>query len=83
MAQGLAGARSHGQRRDEVAVHDVEVQDARAGRDDLLGLLAQAAEVRGQHGWGDAAHQTARSMDPPQWLQTVVAVLDMRTIVEC
>ena len=82
-AQRLAGARAHGQRRDEVAVHDVDVQDARAGGDDLLGLLAQAAEVRGQHGRGDAAHQTSRSMDPPQWLQTVVAVLDMRTIVEC
>jgi hypothetical protein len=22
-------------------------------------------------------------MEPPQWLQVVVAVLDMRTIVEC
>ena len=29
------------------------------------------------------ATQTARSMLPWQWLQATIAVLDMRTIVEC
>jgi hypothetical protein len=66
-----------------VAVHDVDVDDLRAGVDDLANLLAQAAEVRGQDRWSDAALHTSTSIEPLQWLQVTVAVLDIRTIVEC
>ena len=69
--------------RHEVAVHDVDVDDLGAGVDDLLHLLAQAAEVGGQDRGGDAAPHTSTSIEPPQLLQVRMAVLDMRTIVEC
>jgi hypothetical protein len=82
-AQRLAGLRAHGDRWDEVAVHDVHVHHVRAGGHDLLHLLAQAAEVGRQYRGGDAPPHTSTSIDPPQWLHAVVAVLDMRTIVEC
>jgi hypothetical protein len=66
-----------------VAVHDVHVHDVRPGGHDLLHLVAKAAEVGGQDRGGDAPGHTSTSIDPPQWLHVVVAVLDMRTIVEC
>jgi hypothetical protein len=53
-------------------------------------LLAEAREVGGQDRRRDVplAQQltplhTALSMLPLQWLQATIAVLDMRTIVEC
>jgi hypothetical protein len=64
-------------------VHHIDVDDARPGADDLLDLLAQAAEVGRQDRRRDAAGHISTSIEPPQWLHTVVAVLDMRTIVEC
>ena len=85
-----------------MAVHDVDVDHPRAGREHLVHLLAEAGEVRRQDRRRDPAlaqqaqgrrsapsaaaatePQTARSMLPWQWLQATIAVLDMRTIVEC
>ena len=54
VAQRLDRARPHRQRRHEVAVHDVDVDHARAGGDDLVDLLAQPAEVRREDRRGDA-----------------------------
>ena len=81
--QGLDRVRPHGDRRHEVAVHDVDVDDGGAGVDDVGDLLAQTAEVGGQDRWGDPARHTSTSIDPPQWLQVSVAVLVIRTIVPC
>ena len=83
VAQRRHGLRAHRQRRDEVAVHDVDVDDLGAGVDDRLHLLAQAAEVGGQDRGGDAAPHISTSIEPSQWLQVRMAVLDMRTMVEC
>jgi hypothetical protein len=66
-----------------MAVHDVDVDDGRTGRDDVRDLLAQPPEVGGEDRWGDPARHTSTSMEPPQWLQVRVAVLVMRTIVPC
>jgi hypothetical protein len=66
-----------------VAVHDVDVDHLRAGGDHVAHLLVEAPEVRREDRRGDAARHTSTSIEPPQWLQIVVAVLDMRTIVEC
>jgi hypothetical protein len=59
------------------------VDDLGAGVDDLAHLLSQAAEVGSQDRGGDAGLHTSTSIEPWQWLQVTVAVLDMRTIVEC
>ena len=83
VAQPRHGLRAHRQRRHEVAVHDVDVDDLRAGVDDRLHLLAQAPEVGGQDRGGDAARHISTSIEPSQWLQVRIAVLDMRTMVEC
>jgi hypothetical protein len=66
-----------------VAVHDVDVDDLGAGVDHRADLLAQALEVGGEDRGRNAAPHTSTSIDPSQWLQVTVAVLDMRTIVEC
>ena len=81
--QGLDHVRPHRDRRYEVTVHDVDVDDGRAGVDDGGDLLAQPAEVGGQDRWGDPARHTSTSIDPPQWLQLSAAVLVIRTIVPC
>jgi hypothetical protein len=54
-----------------------------AGVDDRGDLLAQRPEVGGQDRGGDPARHTSTSIEPLQWLQVRVAVLDMRTMVEC
>ena len=66
-----------------MAVHDVHVDHVGSGGDHLLHLFAQAAEVGGQDRGGHAPGHTSTSIEPPQWLHDVVAVLDIRTIVEC
>ena len=81
--QRLDRVRPHRDRRHEVAVHDVDVDDGGAGVEDGGDLLAQPAEVGGQDRWGDPARHTSTSIDPPQWLHVSVAVLVMRTIVPC
>src|SRR5919204_269004 len=83
VAQRLDRLGTHRHRRDEVAVHDVDVDDLGAGVDDVAHLRAQAAEVGGEYRGRDAAPHTSTSIDPEQWLQVTVAVLDMRTNVEC
>jgi hypothetical protein len=75
--------RAHRERGHEVAVHDVDVDDLRAGVDDGLHLLAQAAEVRRKDRGGDPARHISTSIEPSQLLQVRMAVLDMRTMVEC
>jgi hypothetical protein len=81
-----------------VPVHDVDVDDPGAGVEHFANLLAQPAEVggenRGSHvdpaqqvgghpiGRGGHAH-IAISMLSPQLLHFMIAVEDMRTIVEC
>jgi hypothetical protein len=62
-----------------VAVHDVAVDDARAGGHHLLHLGAEAREVRGQ----DRRGYTSHSIEPPQCTHLVIAVVDIRTMVEC
>ena len=55
----------------EVAVHDVDVDRARAGGHDRLHLLAKAGEVRGQDRGSDAreaSHQIGWSIELRQWL---------------
>jgi hypothetical protein len=74
-----------------MAVHHVDVDHAGAGGDYLVDLGAEPREVGGQDRRRDAAvahqlgerHYTALSMLPWQWLQATIAVLDIRTIVEC
>ena len=53
--------RPHAERRDEVPVHDVDVDRARAGVEDLLHLRAQAREVGGEDRGGDAGGLAAPS----------------------
>jgi hypothetical protein len=65
-----------------VAVHHVHVDGLRARVEHGVDLLAQAREVRAQDRRGDVS-QIGSSIDPPQLWQVVVAVEDMRTIVEC
>ena len=68
----------------------------RAGREHLADLRAEPREVRRQDRRRDlprtdrvqrrltgASRQSALSMLPWQWLQSTIAVVDMRTIVEC
>jgi hypothetical protein len=55
------------------------VDDAGTRGHDLLDLRGEAGEVRRE----DARRYTSHSMDPPQWTQRVIEVLDIRTIVEC
>jgi hypothetical protein len=66
-----------------MAVHDVDVDDLGAGVDNVAHLLAQAPEVGGEDRGRDATPHISTSIDPPQWLHVTVAVLDMRTMVEC
>ena len=88
VAQGLDDQRADRDRRDEVPVHDVDVDHAAPRVHDLADLLAEAREVGGEDRRRDRdlarqPHQMARSMLPPQLLHVTIAVLDMRTIVEC
>ncbi len=48
-----------------------------------LDLLAQMAEVGRQDRRGDLQRHTSTSIDEPQCEHSVVAVLDIRTIVWC
>ena len=50
----LDDERAHRDRRDEVAVHHVDVDHARAGVEHGVDLLAEAAEVGGEDRGGDA-----------------------------
>ena len=78
--------RPHRDRRHEVAVHDVDVDDARAGVEHLADLVPEAGEVGGQDRGGDAVqlgHQIGWSIELPQLLHAYSAVSDMRTMVEC
>ena len=92
----LDGVGPEGDRRHEVAVHHVDVDHARARGEHLLDLRAEPAEVGCEDRRGDLARADALgvaqlralrhsglSMLPLQWLQTTIAVVDMRTIVEC
>jgi hypothetical protein len=81
VAQGVDDDRPHGDRRHEVAVHDVDVDDLRPGLEHRVDLLAEPREVgaedrRGQRHMGS-------SIESPQLWHVVVAVDDIRTIVEC
>jgi hypothetical protein len=54
VGQGGDDRRAHAQRRDEVAVHDVHVDRARAGVEHLPDLGAEAREVGREDRRGDA-----------------------------
>ena len=61
--------RAHADRRHEVAVHDVDVDRARAGVEHGGDLLAEAGEVGGQDRRRDAARgHMGWSIDALQWL---------------
>ena len=86
LGERLDDQRAHGDRRDEVAVHDVDVDDRRAGVEHVAHLLAQAGEVGGEDRGGDAGRRpliSARASRPGSGRTGTCAVLDMRTIVEC
>jgi hypothetical protein len=89
LAQRGEHERADGDRRDELAVHDVEVDDGGTGGDHLVDLRAEAGEVGRQDRRCDAdfvghsVPQTSISMLPPQALQLMIAVDDMRMMVEC
>src|SRR5207302_3399182 len=79
-------------RRHEMTVHDVDVDDACSRREHLAHLLAQAAEISGEdrRRHAHAAEQLAWrgahmgcSIESPQWLHCSTAVADILTIVEC
>jgi hypothetical protein len=50
LGEALDHGRAEGEVRDEVPVHDVEVEPVRAAVDDLLGLVRHAGEVGGEEG---------------------------------
>ena len=77
--------RAHRERRDEAAVHDVDVDRPRAGVQDRADLLAEAGEVGGEDRRRDAVRDRHMgwSIDARQWLHAYSAVSDIRTIVEC
>ncbi len=87
VGERLDDDRTHRDRRDEVAVHDVDVDDGRPGVEHGLDLLAEAREVRGEDRGGDPVERAAThigvSIELWQWLHTYSAVLDILTIVEC
>ena len=64
--------RAHAERRDEVAVHHVDVDRARAGGQHRADLLAEPGEVRRQDrrrdARGRARHQIGWSIELRQWL---------------
>ena len=89
VAQRLYDQRTDRDRRDEVAVHHVDVDDAGTRLHDGGDLIAQACEVGREDrrenappAWQLVGHR-GWSIEAPQWLQLSIAVLDMRTIVEC
>jgi hypothetical protein len=64
-----------------VPVHDVDVDEPRAGVEDLAHLLAEPCEVGAEDRWGDG--HIGSSIESPQLWQVTVAVDDIRTMVEC
>ncbi len=64
VAQRLHDDRPHRDRRDEVAVHDVDVDHRRARGEDLGDLGAQAPEVGGEDGRSDAVAHTVDGPHP-------------------
>ena len=91
LAQRGDDHRAEGDRRDEVAVHDVAVDDAAARVHDLAHLGGEIGEVGRQDRrrdmtfgeYGQGASQISRSIEAEHALQDRIAVFDMRTIVEC
>jgi len=85
ISQRLADLWPHREWRNELAVHHVDVDNPGAGVFDELYLLAQNAEVSGQNrGRNLNVHsQTSTNIEVPQCEHSVVAVLDIRTIVWC
>ena len=84
--------RTDGDRRHEVPVHHVHVDDPGTGVENLGDLFAETAEVGREDRWRHthAAQQRLRarghigcSIDSPQWLHLRIAVEDILTIVEC
>ena len=72
VGERLDDGRAHAQRRDEVAVHHVDVDRPRAGVEHGGDLLAEAGEVGGEDRGGDAGgrrHQIGWSIELRQWLQ--------------
>jgi hypothetical protein len=82
LAQRGDDHRAEGDRRDEVPVHDVAVDEPRAGGHDLLDLRREPGEVRAEDAGGHP-DQTGHSIEAPQLTQVMLAVEDMRTMVEC
>jgi hypothetical protein len=84
VAQGGDHERPERDRRDEVPVHDVDVDHAGARVDDEADLVAELREIGREDRGGDAdlAH-IGCNIEESQWTQRMIAVLDMRTIVEC
>jgi len=78
---GLDDDRAHGDRRHEVTVHDVDVDDLGAGGEDRADLLAEPCEVGAEDRRRD--RHMGSSIESPQLWQVTVAVEDMRTMVEC
>ena len=86
VGERLDDVRAERDRRHEVAVHHVDVDHPRAGGEHLADLRARASQDRPTRIDGAICREwitRALSMLPWQWLHCTIAVVDMRTIVEC
>jgi hypothetical protein len=89
LAQRADGQWAHRDRRYEMAVHHVDVDDPRARLEHLSDLRTELGEVGGEDRRRDARLEEQRrghistSMFPPQLPQRTIAVVSIRTIVEC
>ena len=81
VAQRVDDDRAHGDRRDEVPVHHVDVDDLDPGLEHGGDLLAEPCEVGAEDRRRDR-HMGSSMLSPQLW-HVVVAVEDIRTIVEC
>src|SRR5689334_8244582 len=59
-ADGLDHRRPDGQVGDEMAVHDIQMEEARTRAFDLGDVLGQARKVRREDGWDDFNHLRAK-----------------------
>jgi hypothetical protein len=71
-----------------VAVHDVDVDHAGSGCQYLVDLRTEPAEIRREDRGRDVVGadlivHSCLSMLPWQWLHCTIAVVDIRTMVEC
>src|SRR5215475_3288521 len=60
LAEGRHERRSHGQIRDEMAVHDIDVNHGCAATFDSMDVVGEVGEIGGQDGRDDLCHEEAK-----------------------